>query len=94
MKRRISEAEAREQFDKLLQRAQDGDENVVERDGEIVGVLISPSQYEIIERQRRELAALMDEVAAYNAGDSPEEIEAEIAAAIREEREEARRQAS
>ena len=55
MKKTVSAMEARRRFGELLEDASRGDAIVIERAGKTMGVLISPSQFRIIEQNRERL---------------------------------------
>lgn len=63
-----------------------GDRYIVERKGRPVAALVPLSVHESYERHRRELFALMDDVAQRHRDLAPEQIEAMIEQAINEVR--------
>jgi prevent-host-death family protein len=88
MKRRISAMDARRRLGELLESVYHrGDEVIIERAGKPMAVVIPASRYAAMERQREELRKTIQEIREANADVPPEEIEAEVAAALREVRE-------
>ncbi|MEX0781673.1 MAG: type II toxin-antitoxin system Phd/YefM family antitoxin [Dehalococcoidia bacterium] len=89
MKRRVTAMEARKRLGELLESVYHrGDEVVIERAGKPMAVVIPAARYEAMERNRDELRKLIAEIRAANAADPPEEIYADVAAAVREVRDE------
>ena len=60
MKRTLSAMEARRKFGEMLEDVRRGDEVVIERAGKIMGVVISPERYQLIERRREEFWKTVD----------------------------------
>lgn len=71
MKRTVSAVEARRQLGKLLERARKGDEIVIERNGEPMGVLVSTKQYAAMVQKR--IDEWLEATWKRNAGVSDEE---------------------
>ena len=90
MKRVVSEEEAARRLPELLEAACRGDEVVIERDGAELAAIVSPHAHHLLEQQRDEATAFirefMREAHELNKDVPPEEIEADIAAAIAEVR--------
>ena len=90
MATRMSAKEARDKFSDVLGRAYYRNEpTIVEKQGKPVAVVISPEQYERYRRQEKQ--ALFDTIRAVDERTrdaDPLEIEAEIAAAVEDVRQE------
>lgn len=87
MKRKVSAEQARRQIAELLESVQSqGDEVVIERAGKPLAVVIPAARYESLERSREELRALIERVRKANASDDPEDIYADVEAAVDEVR--------
>lgn len=86
MKRTLSAMEARRKFGEMLEDVRRGDEVVIERAGKIMGVMIPPERYGTIERRRRELSKVVEEIQERNKDVSEEEIERLVDDAVREVR--------
>jgi prevent-host-death family protein len=61
MKRTLTAMEARRKFGEMLEDVRRGDEVVIERSGKIMGVMISPERYRIIEQRREEFWKMVEE---------------------------------
>jgi len=87
---RMSTKEAQDNFGDFVSRAYDKSEpTIVERHGTPVAVVISPEQYEQFQSQAtRELFDTIREIHDRNRDADPDEIEAEIARAVIEVRQE------
>jgi len=91
MKRTISAVEARKRLGEILESVYyRGDEVVIERAGKPMAVVIPSSRYEVIERQRKRLLDMIEEVHERNKNVPPEVLEREIEQAIQEVRAERR----
>lgn len=87
MKRRVNALEARRRLGELLEGVYyRGDEVIIERAGKPMAVVIPMARYESVERSRDRLFELIDENWAKNKDVPYEEIEREVAEAIREAR--------
>ena len=75
MKRTLSAMEARRKFGEMLEDVRRGDEVVIERAGKVMGVLIPPERYGLIERDREKLWNTVDEIRDGFKDMSDEEIE-------------------
>lgn len=86
----MSAKEAQDNFNDIISRAYDKSEpTIVERHGKPVAVVISPEQYEQFRSQAtRELFDTIREIHDRNRDADPDEIEAEIARAVAEVRQE------
>ncbi len=86
--RRMSAKEARDNFSDLLASVYYGQEPViVERKGKPFAVVISPKEYEHYQQQQKEqLFQTIDAIRERNRDKDPQEIEADIAAAVAEVR--------
>lgn len=88
MKRRISAMEARKRLGDLLESVYHrGDEVIIERAGKPMAVVIPASRYEAMERRRDEFWKMVEATWEKNKDVPPEEIYADVEAAIREVRE-------
>lgn len=87
---RMSTKEAQDNFGDVVSRAYDKSEpTIVERHGTPVAVVISPDQYEQFRSQAtREMFDTIREIHDRNRDTDPDEIEAEIAQAVAEVRQE------
>ncbi len=87
MERIYSAAEARASFSRLVTEAgYAGREAVIERNNRPVAVIIGYEQYMELRRQASERAvrfAVYDEIRSRNPGAQPEQVEADVAAALR-----------
>jgi prevent-host-death family protein len=91
MKRTISAVEARKRLGEILESVYyRGDEVTIERAGKPMAVVIPSSRYEILERQRRRLLEMIEEVHERNKNADEKVIEREIEQAIHEVRAERR----
>ena len=87
MKRRVNALEARRRLGELLEGVYyRGDEVIIERAGKPMAVVIPMARYESVERSRDRLFELIDENWAKNKDVPYEEIEREVAEAVREAR--------
>lgn len=86
MKRTLSAMEARRKFGEMLEDVRRGDEVVIERAGKIMGVVISPERYKMIERDRAEFWEMIEEAQERNKDVPEEEIERIVDEAMREVR--------
>jgi prevent-host-death family protein len=92
MKRRISAMEARKRLGDLLESVYHrGDEVIIERAGKPMAVVIPAARYAAMERQREEFWKMVEATWEKNKDVPPEEIHADVEAAIREVREAKRR---
>ena len=87
MERMISAAEARANFSQLVTEAgYAGREAIIQRNNRPIAVIIGYEQYVELRRQVRERAArfaVYDEIRARNPDAEPEQVEADVAAAVR-----------
>ena len=87
MERMFSAAEARANFSQLVTEAgYAGREAVIQRNNRPIAVIIGYEQYVELRRQVRERAArfaVYDEIRARNPDAEPEQVEADVAAAVR-----------
>jgi prevent-host-death family protein len=87
MERMISAAEARANFSQLVTEAgYAGREAVIQRNNRPIAVIIGYEQYVELRRQAGERAArfaVYDEIRARNPDAEPEQVEADVAAAVR-----------
>jgi len=87
MERMISAAEARANFSQLVTEAgYAGREAVIQRNNRPIAVIIGYEQYMELRRQAGERAArfaVYDEIRARNPDAEPEQVEADVAAAVR-----------
>lgn len=83
MKRTLSAMEARRKFGEMLEDVRRGDEVVIERAGKIMGVVISPERYKMIERRREDFWSAVDKIREHNKDVPVEEIERDVDAAVR-----------
>lgn len=90
MTTRMNTKEARDHFSDILGRAYyRGEPTIVERKGKPMAVVISPAQYEQFQQQqKRELFKTIDEIHELNRDVDPAVIEAEVAQAVEEVRQE------
>src|SRR5687768_5932081 len=87
MKRRVSAMEARKRLGELLESVYHrGDEVVIERAGKPMAVVIPASRYAALERRREEFWEWVQANWEKNKDVPPEEIYAEVEAAIQEVR--------
>ena len=95
MKRKVSAVEARQKFGELIERVYyRGDEVVVERAGKPMAAVVPMHIYESYLRQRERLFELVERNWEKNKDVPLEEIEADIAEALREVRAAQKRKAS
>jgi len=91
MERTFSAAEARAKFSQLVTEASyAGREAIIQRNNRPVAVIIGYEQYLELRRLASERAArfaVYDEIRARNAAAQPEQVEADVAAAVRAVRE-------
>ena len=79
MVKRMSSTEARENFADLLGSVYYTKEPViVEKKGKPVAVLISPEQFETLERDREKFWATVDQIRQRNADKDPDEVLADV----------------
>ena len=86
----FSEPEARANFSQLLTEAGDGREFIIQRNKRPIAVIIGYERYLELQRQAGERAARFDvyeEIRARNRDASPEQVQADVAAAVRAARE-------
>ena len=87
MERMFSAAEARANFSQLVTEAgYAGREAVIQRNNRPIAVIIGYEQYVELRRQVKERAArfaVYDEIRARNPDAEPEQVEADVAAAVR-----------
>ena len=87
MERMISAAEARANFSQLVTEAgYAGREAIIQRNNRPIAVIIGYEQYMELRRQVREREArfaVYDEIRARNPDAEPEQVEADVAAAVR-----------
>jgi prevent-host-death family protein len=94
MKRKLSAVEARKRLGEILEGVfYRGDEVVIERAGKPMAVVIPAHLYENLERSRERMWELIEKNWEHNKNVPPEEIEKDIAEAIREVRAETRKDA-
>jgi len=90
MKRTMTAVEARKQFGDILSGVYyRGDEVIIERAGKPMAVVIPTSRYEAMERDRRKLGDMIEEIHERNKSVPADVIERDIQEAIREMRAEA-----
>ncbi|MBI4492305.1 MAG: type II toxin-antitoxin system Phd/YefM family antitoxin [Chloroflexi bacterium] len=93
----MSAREARAHFSDLLGLVYYTKEPVIiEKKGRPFAVVISPEDYERLQKEREEAFALIDQIRERNADQAPEAVEADVTAvveAVRQERYEKRKQA-
>jgi prevent-host-death family protein len=86
--------EARRKFGEMLEDVRRGDEVVIERAGKIMGVLIPPDRYKMIEASREHLVETIERIREHNK-DVPEKVIAqdvdEAVRAVRSKRTRSRR---
>jgi prevent-host-death family protein len=87
MERVISAAEARANFSQLVTEAgYAGRETVIQRNNRPIAIIVGYEQYMELRRQAGERAArfaVYDEIRARNPEAQPEQVEADVAAAVR-----------
>ncbi len=97
MVKRMSSRDARANFSELLGAVYYTKEPViVERKGKPFAVLISPEEWEQVERQRKQAWAVVDRVRERNADADPDEVLQDVTAvveAVRQERYDRKRRA-
>ncbi len=87
MKRILSAMEARRRFGEVIEGVHyRGDEVVIERAGKAMAVIIPKERYDAMERSRQRVLEFMEANWEHNKNVSADEIEQEIAEAIREVR--------
>jgi prevent-host-death family protein len=92
MKKTVSAMEARKHLGEILEGVHyKGDEVVIERNGKVMGVVISQRRYAGIERSRERFWELIHRTQERNKDVPYEVIEAEVEQAIREVRAERRK---
>jgi prevent-host-death family protein len=95
MKRTISAVEARKRLGEILESVYyRGDEVVIERAGKPMAVVIPSSRYEVLERQRRRLLDMIEEVHERNKDVDEKEIERLVEEEIQAARAERRARAA
>lgn len=88
MKRHVTALDARRRLGELLESVYHrGDEVVIERAGRPMAVVIPAERYQALERSRNRLWEIIEEVQAANRDVPREELEADIASALKEARE-------
>ena len=93
MKRTISAMEARQHFGEVLEGVRyRGDEVVIERAGKPMAVVIPTERYEALEQARDRVFELMEKNWEHNKNVPSEEIERDIADAVREVRSKRKRE--
>jgi prevent-host-death family protein len=75
VKRTLSAMEARRKFGEMLEDVRRGDEVIIERAGKVMGVLIPPERYGVIERNREKFWQTVDEIREGFKDMSDEEVE-------------------
>ena len=83
MKRTLSAMEARRKFGEMLEDVRRGDEVVIERAGKIMGVLIPPDRYQMIETRRDHFFETVERIRESNKDVPAEEIARDVDEAIR-----------
>ena len=87
MEKTVNALKARQNLGAILEEVYyKGDQYIVERAGKPMAAVVPMSQYLQWKKQRERFFAAIDEVRERNAGATPEEIEAEVAEAVREVR--------
>ncbi len=87
MKRKLSAVEARQHFGELLEGVfYRGDEVIIERAGKTMAVVVPLERYDSIERSRDRLFELIEKNWERNKNVPYEQIEREVAAAVKEVR--------
>ena len=86
MKRTLTAMEARRKFGEMLEDVRRGDEVVIERAGKIMGVMISPERYQMIEQDREQFRSMVAEARERFKGVPGDEIDRMVDEAVREER--------
>ncbi len=78
--------EARRKFGEMLEDVRRGDEVIIERAGKVMGVLIPPERYSMIERDREQFHQLVAEARERFEGVPGEEIDRLVDEAVRDAR--------
>jgi prevent-host-death family protein len=92
MERTVTAMEFRRKLGEILEGVfYRGDEVKVERNGKLMAVIVSPARYEQLSEGRRRLREMLEEVWERNKDVDPADVERDVAAAIREVRDERRR---
>src|SRR5574338_1287039 len=92
MERTVTAMEFRRKLGEILEGVfYRGDEVKVERNGKLMAVIVPPGRYEGIADARRRFREMLEEVWERNKDVDPDEVERDVAAAIREARDERRR---
>lgn len=92
MKRKVTALDARRHLGELLESVYHrGDEVIIERAGKPMAVVIPAERYEIMERSRERLFAMIDQVHERNKDLPAEVIQAEVDAAVAQVRRQAAR---
>lgn len=86
MKRTLTAMEARRKFGEMLEDVRRGDEVVIERAGKIMGVMIPPGRYQMIERRREEFWKTVEEMRESFKDVPPDEIDRMVDEAVRQVR--------
>ncbi len=91
MRKTISTTEARNQLGRMLDDVEGrGAHYIITRGGKVMAAVVPVELSERWHRSREALFALIDEIHARNADADPDELERDIAEAVREAREELR----
>lgn len=86
MKRTLTAMEARRKFGEMLEDVRRGDEVVIERAGKVMGVMIPPERYQVIERRREEFWKTVEEMRESFKDVPADEIDRVVDEAVREVR--------
>ena len=86
MKRILSAMEARRKFGEMLEDVRRGDEVIIERAGRVMGVLIPPERYSMIERDREQFWEMVSEARERFKDVPDEEIDRLVDEAVRDVR--------
>jgi len=87
MKKTISAVRVRGRLGQILEEVYyRGDQYIIERSGKPMAAVVPVEQYEQWQRERDAFFALVDKIHARNANVDPDELEKDIAAAVREVR--------
>jgi prevent-host-death family protein len=86
MKKTVSAMEARRKFGELLEDASRGDHIIIERAGRVMGVLVSPDEFQIMEQNRERLFKFFEDAWERTRGIPAAEVEREVERAIRDVR--------
>jgi prevent-host-death family protein len=86
VKRTLSAMEARRKFGEMLEDVRRGDEVIIERAGKVMGVLIPPERYGVIEQNRAQFWEMVNEARERFKDVPGDEIDRLVDDAVREVR--------